>query len=152
MTLLVSAPGNALYLGKEKFSYPQPGYAFLNWIPPNFLKRMKGLRDSGIVDWWERFLSDRVLNLEKIKALTTKELNRNDQSASYVIYMILVFGHGIALLVFIFVDVKRPVHDVLRRLCSLVQVWTANRREMVKNKDRNVCKNNVVFVEVRSAE
>jgi len=57
------------------------------------VKRMKGLRDSGIVDWWEKCLNEGYFNSENHKALRTKELIRDGQSTSLVIFVVLLIGN-----------------------------------------------------------
>jgi len=139
--LMLLNAGKPANLGKDQFNYAQLGYGFYNWIPPQLLKRMKGLRDSGIVDWWEMFLSGEFVHALRQKALATKELNRGAQSTSFVIFVVWLFCNGIAVLVFVGFEVKRPVGYALRRMYKTIQP--------IRNLRFNL--NNGVFVEVRSA-
>jgi len=92
--------GKHAYLGRGTIENYQSGFELFHLIPLKFLKRVNGLAASGIRDWWTRL---NVISMERnaAKTIFSNEANTDPESKSYVIFFVLLFGHSVALRVFL---------------------------------------------------
>jgi len=138
-----------VYLVKDTISFPQIGYGLFNWFPQKILKRMNGLRDSGIVDWWDKFLND-----DLFKPVVGLEMSNQSKSGSYVIFVVLLFGNGMSLIIFLFVEINQPMRvlsrDYYQRVTRALDLWKVKFWNFFKVEKQQLHSGNQQFILVQS--
>ncbi len=91
-----------VYVGKETYANVSITIEIVGWIEPEFLKRLKIIKESGLWDWWPRWNQEnKRFNIEKYSNVE-KDAAPNMTGNILLIFLVLLIGLGISLLLFLF--------------------------------------------------
>lgn len=116
--LLMNMPH--VYMGKEIYSGMRLSLFFKGWIQPIVLRRLKFIKESGVWDWWPRFiLSSKQFDIKE--SYSRKEVETPNMKGNIVLLFILLMGclAGVVL-VFIF-EVYKMIAFALQNF--ILSIW-----------------------------
>ncbi|CAL8127483.1 unnamed protein product [Orchesella dallaii] len=114
-----------VFISKETLFNVDYGIQFFRWVSPNVLRRMSGLIEAGLWEWWSKFF---VVFLARIKGEQADNINlEEDMSKTItlrghisVVFVVYLFGLVVSLATFAFEAIKL-VESSLRLACKKPQ-------------------------------
>ncbi len=128
-----------IFSGMDILIRKYTGYKIIGWVPAFILKRTNGLMSSGILDWWNDFVSIYLLKIRTIsnravtytetymEYLKTKKKGTDDQMSCFFLmfYSVLILGN-VATVVYIleiFCYYKTEISQFVIYITSNRSVW-----------------------------
>lgn len=110
-----------VYVGKEHYSNITIALEFKGWIQSIVLKRIKHVKESGLWEWWPKFVrnSKEFIVEKSYKSLEEKKPNMSGNILQ--IFLMLVFGLVLAATLFAFETGSKILSTLLQLWCIVLK-------------------------------
>lgn len=111
---ILKAVKQPVFFGKDIIHEKLSGYRYYGYFPENIILRIKHSFNSGIVEWWQKYLKWFVViktardsgtgNLTEFNRITNRTVDNSSKSSVFILALIPCFGFTISVTVFMIFD------------------------------------------------